>query len=499
MLKDVRSTSPGAAPILADFSNAAGTPIVVNRTVGSGSAFYLDASDKMVDLRVGGISVKDWGAVGDNSTDDTASFQAAFDYLSDLPAQTGVQGTLLLPRGAYKITSTIYVPSNVRIIGQGPAFACQFVPTAGFTGNNVFAIDGTQATGGYVFRSDLENLTLNLTSFPTGRVPILIQDAYSINFRNVFIYNARGAAVVRLTTSAGELNHISFTDVRLHGESTANAVIGFDILAGKNVALWNCDVEVCGTGIKTSGSSSVGLHECYAERNLIGWDHQGGSSSRLTVVGGNYTSPSASGIAATVRGDNCTVIGGRYVATGGSGLRTTDATSKPTNLQLVGVGGDISDPKNWATTSRNTDVASLHKTVAPNRKNVADNVATTLFTVTSTYVAGRGGSIDVDLFAQLNGIANSVYSARYRIAFALSATNTWEVSAVTEYAKANANTSANYGLTITVTTTTATDALSVKVTADSSGALGAGVSVDVCAEATLWQQQDNGGCYLAAA
>lgn len=59
------------------------------------------------------VSVKDFGAQGDGSTDDTAAFQAAVDSL------TG-GGKVLVPRtsGYYKLTSTIQIPNHVTIAGE---------------------------------------------------------------------------------------------------------------------------------------------------------------------------------------------------------------------------------------------------------------------------------------------------------------------------------------------------------------------------------------------
>lgn len=44
------------------------------------------------------INVKDFGAIGDNETDDTVAIQAAFDF-------AGIHGGhILFPAGSYKIT-----------------------------------------------------------------------------------------------------------------------------------------------------------------------------------------------------------------------------------------------------------------------------------------------------------------------------------------------------------------------------------------------------------
>jgi hypothetical protein len=72
------------------------------------------------------VSVKDFGAVGDGVTDDTAAIQAAIDYFGS------GNGTVYLPVGSYKVTGTITVAKNrVHIIGAGSsATQIVFAPTA---------------------------------------------------------------------------------------------------------------------------------------------------------------------------------------------------------------------------------------------------------------------------------------------------------------------------------------------------------------------------------
>lgn len=61
------------------------------------------------------LSVKDFGAIGDGVTDDTAAIQAAEDYL----AANG-KGTLLFPSGMYKISSTLTKrATDVLWVGEG--------------------------------------------------------------------------------------------------------------------------------------------------------------------------------------------------------------------------------------------------------------------------------------------------------------------------------------------------------------------------------------------
>jgi len=62
------------------------------------------------------VSVRDFGAVGDGVTDDTAAIQAAIDAV-DL---TG-GGAVYVPNGIYIISNSFNVPSNVLIYGDGDA------------------------------------------------------------------------------------------------------------------------------------------------------------------------------------------------------------------------------------------------------------------------------------------------------------------------------------------------------------------------------------------
>lgn len=85
------------------------------------------------------ISVKDFGAVGDGTTDDTAAIQAGVTFLST----TG--GTLFFPVGTYKVTSEItqtYSSAvNFKMIGYGA-----IIDASTSSGTNLFTLQGQQST-----------------------------------------------------------------------------------------------------------------------------------------------------------------------------------------------------------------------------------------------------------------------------------------------------------------------------------------------------------------
>lgn len=77
-------------------------------------------------------SVKDYGAVGDGTTDDSAAIQAAIDAIA-----TGGGGRLYVPPGAYVIASDLNPKSYVTLSGAGPHASRLIVPPGNTTRNRI--------------------------------------------------------------------------------------------------------------------------------------------------------------------------------------------------------------------------------------------------------------------------------------------------------------------------------------------------------------------------
>lgn len=68
------------------------------------------------------VSIKDFGAKGDGATDDTAAINRAISeiYTAALNRTTpAVRRTIKFPAGTYKITSSILIPANCQLVGDG--------------------------------------------------------------------------------------------------------------------------------------------------------------------------------------------------------------------------------------------------------------------------------------------------------------------------------------------------------------------------------------------
>jgi hypothetical protein len=84
------------------------------QTLGGTSPSSRSTRTKMQEVA---ISVKDFGAVGDASTNDTTAFQNAIDYVDSLGG-----GTVFVPVARYAFTGTLTLKANVNLIGtkEGP-------------------------------------------------------------------------------------------------------------------------------------------------------------------------------------------------------------------------------------------------------------------------------------------------------------------------------------------------------------------------------------------
>lgn len=133
-----------------------------------------------------GVDVKQFGAAGDGTTDDTTSFQAAIDYLDSLAAVTLAGGIIQVPQGTFSVSSTISVPLNISIIGDAGT-GTVIRPTAGFSGTQdyVFLFNSTDgltwavAFPGYVLGS-IKNFSIDATDAAATTRGMFIAGAYNI-------------------------------------------------------------------------------------------------------------------------------------------------------------------------------------------------------------------------------------------------------------------------------------------------------------------------------
>lgn len=436
-----------------------------------------------------------------DGTDETTAFKNLVKYIHDITTDAGTQGTILFPRGTLGLSSPVDFGKNINIksFDGGTNFSVVFKPLATFSGSYLFSINGDLCIGGFAFRQQWENFMVDCSLVNKTQLPKLfyINKAYTIKLKDFWLYNTVGTAI-----EIGAANDIILDSPHIYGQSAdvTSAEYGIRILSagtgggGGGVTIISPDIEVCFKGVSQETTARVNLVAPYMERNIIGWQAIGTSNGHLTVEGGEVESPGASGTAASITGANCTVIGGTYKANSGVGL-VISASARPENCNLIGVNGDVTDLRNYARKEIG-GTTRWYRSVARSQKDPADNVATGLFTVTVPFASSYFGVVDVELNAR-DQAGYTLHTARYRFAVS-NVDGTLRSTAVTEYGKATLAASGNYSMAVTCTVSISGTTATFNVTADTGGALGAGLASRVSAEATLVQWDSTGPVYLTA-
>ena len=163
------------------------------------------------------LNVRDYGAVGDGVTDDTAAIQSALDAADALGANSGGTGgargvTVYFPRGTYRITAALdpITKDNIYLVGDSPASAQLNLPD----GVTAFTWDGTAPSHG----GGMANLRLY---YPAGAssstVAVKVGFAADWSLRDCSVMNP-----VRLLTLGGSSDvayGVSISGCRISGRS----------------------------------------------------------------------------------------------------------------------------------------------------------------------------------------------------------------------------------------------------------------------------------------
>jgi len=220
------------------------------------------------------INVRDYGAVGDGVTDDTAALQAAINAMGDANGRA-----LYLPQGTYKITqsldfsnvpggrfsiygaggtlSTIEVAANnvaaIRFTGVGSTLAQ--ISDLGFTtsspslsGTTAISLSGTTVTS-YIANANISNI--NIVGYSTG---ISLTDTLTSTIANVTIVDSAANGVGVALMRAGMT---SLSNVIVGPGVTGSSSIGFLVQGGLNatslsegVFMTNCVTNGPNIGLK---------------------------------------------------------------------------------------------------------------------------------------------------------------------------------------------------------------------------------------------------------
>lgn len=191
----------------------------------------------------GGVSIKQYGAVGDGVTDDTAAIQAALDANS---------GAVYIPPGTY-LVSQINVPSNTYLYGSGPASILKQKTSPQFT----YCVNVFQKT-----KVRLSNFQIdgNGNAQPVGEWNhgVRIADSTYIMVDNLIVHDCNGDAIYMASTTAVVLcENITVTDCFVYNFGRHGIVVAEYGAAYIDIVNNQTDV---GTYVTTSSANGNGIH-----------------------------------------------------------------------------------------------------------------------------------------------------------------------------------------------------------------------------------------------
>ena len=300
------------------------------------------------------VSVKDFGAVGDGVTDDTAAIQAAIDS----------EGKVYLPTGTYKITSQLVFGANCSgLFGEG---AYDSVISKEFNGNAILC-----DTSGAV----IENLGIEgngATYTGAGIVP----RGYNIIIRNCRINDTEGScvfvppAVGSNTLAATYLNVDSCFLVPTNTATTyAISSSGSDDSIRPTARVFN-NISGGGPLVDFSGMNRAILSNSFG--TICAFD---ADSSKVTMVNNRLTNTAA----------NVTVLGEDHIFTGntfgwGAGFNliidatAANVTYDVSNINIVNSAvADIQDNTSFGAVGTTNKIYSKLETYTPTWKGTTSD------------------------------------------------------------------------------------------------------------------------------
>lgn len=227
------------------------------------------------------INVKDFGAVGDGTSNDTAAIQNALDSVG----LTG--GTVYLPKGHYLISNTLTMLNGTTMLGDGEESTFITMDPSVTDKHGITADDaGSLAFEGFLLTgpSSGTGAGIRLGWTANGNLPYL-------SMRNVWIRNWGSDGLQLETPIVSHLDKVLSFDNGGHGfnfhhagTSTTltscwargNAQAGYYFFQSVYMSLVSCAADNNGIGYLVDSAQSIGFYSCGAEGTTMnGGDYNG--------------------------------------------------------------------------------------------------------------------------------------------------------------------------------------------------------------------------------
>ena len=274
-----------AATKLTALSNATG---ITYTPTGTG-AVARSAASKFGDT----VSVKDFGAVGDGTADDTAAIQAAITYAaSTINSASGME--VLLPTGTYLISSRITLPNRVGLRGANGR-GTVIKPHSSFADSYMFhAVNGTSSMfGSYLSDMYIDARGKNMSAVvysqawqeTCGMYKVVVQFDGTTNY-GVYMANGYGGAALCHFDQCEIFSNSSFATAA--GILVAQiSVVGAFLLQVTNTTIAGSATNILPSGIRmVNDSLTVDTYHGEYVTNMVSMSGVGGLSAN--AVSGSY-------------------------------------------------------------------------------------------------------------------------------------------------------------------------------------------------------------------
>jgi len=348
------------------------------------------------------VNVKDFGAVGNGTTDDTAAIQAAINSLPLNTASVGILsplgfangGAIFIPRGRYKITSTITLQRGIHIYGESRESS----QVLSFTAGSVFQyLDAGRFVQDEIVIENLSiwqdtsivatsgaGVEINFGPAATQSTNVICRNMLVMNTYRGFLLAAGiwssfdncdvGSVItngfeISYTDGTNSVPSTSTTFKNCYASSSGGA--GYYIDRSDYISFVGCASDSNGTyGYHFNSGTTCSLMSCGAEENTLAGAYlfgTGGAVINLEVI--HTTAGVKHGIILEAA-DATTILGGKYAATTATGYgihvvtsagpitcigtqftgnyvaAICDSTSK--FLHLTGANGLVGSTNHWA-------------------------------------------------------------------------------------------------------------------------------------------------------
>ena len=157
------------------------------------------------------VSVFDYGAKGDGTTNDTVAFQRALDDLF-LNANTNFKKALFIPSGNYLISSELRIPSSAVIIGDGQNNTTLLMNASTVT----FKTSSNSTLGNFTGSNRPENISLSNFKFYFTSGSLNLTGVKNAKFDNIIFestYSLGNSTETSMVNWSNDIDSTKVTDI----------------------------------------------------------------------------------------------------------------------------------------------------------------------------------------------------------------------------------------------------------------------------------------------